>query len=696
MAVFKSFELNGNKQSFANWISNLSPCETPFTSMIGKEGINQAVYSWQTDRLAPAITTPGIVEGSEAVAEARESTSVIHNYTSILRKVVSVADTVDKINLHGRANETNYQMSKAGKEIMRDLEYMNLQRVNGRPGTPTAHSQFAGFEGLVGGLNVADGDTGAVVHKEIEVVDGTFSCLEQRDIFDMTYNLFLSGSKADKIMFHPKHAPAFAAFINDTSATPRTYRMFDGMDDKYNVQVKTLKDPLGRIYTLIPNRFMLEDKIYFFTESDWTQMILRSPEVSKLGKKGSSTQYLMEMEVGLRHKHPYASGVLTLKNVTVHNEFFPAKRLFTAGINETYDVHCQTLVDGTHEKGLPVYFYSSNPAVLSCEKDEVLTDITGKVENKFVIGNYTGTTQVWTVFKGVKSQVHEITVRAPDIEFEVSNPNPVTGEKVELTAKVRDANLDLIGDGITVRWYTDPSNLIELASITSPTVAGIATVEATILGDGQILTQALVNSFVSGVRFLNYVPKAAYVEDPVVTPDTFMVGSTADVIADVLDDEGQAIQGALVTWTISPVGIATLSEMSSLTDHNGVASVNIEGNARGVGKITASIEGFRSTATSFYVGTGARMTFNIDPNPATVGAPLKFTVTLVGQDGSPLRDVPVTFSADPAVAPEIPGGSTDVNGIYEVEITPVSSVDTAVTAIVAGFNLRETIDLTFN
>ena len=35
-----SYDLNGKKLSFANWISNLSPTETPFVSMTGKEAIN--------------------------------------------------------------------------------------------------------------------------------------------------------------------------------------------------------------------------------------------------------------------------------------------------------------------------------------------------------------------------------------------------------------------------------------------------------------------------------------------------------------------------------------------------------------------------------------------------------------------------------------------------------------------------------
>ncbi|MGL5085139.1 MAG: SU10 major capsid protein, partial [Clostridium sp.] len=101
MATLKSFELNGNKLSFANWISNLSPCDSPFTSMINKEAIDQTQYSWQTDSLAPA-TTEAFEEGSQSLAQPRASTQVLTNFTSILRKVASVSSTVKEMSTYGR------------------------------------------------------------------------------------------------------------------------------------------------------------------------------------------------------------------------------------------------------------------------------------------------------------------------------------------------------------------------------------------------------------------------------------------------------------------------------------------------------------------------------------------------------------------------------------------------------------------
>ena len=90
-------------------------------------------------------------------------------------------------------------------------------------------------------------------------------------------------------------------------------KMFEGVSDKYQKYVSNIVDPLGQAYQLIPNRFMPENAVYFFNPKDWTQMVLRAPSRTKLDKTGSFERYMIEMELGLRHRNPYASGILKIK-----------------------------------------------------------------------------------------------------------------------------------------------------------------------------------------------------------------------------------------------------------------------------------------------------------------------------------------------------------------------------------------------
>lgn len=197
-------------------------------------------------------------------------------------------------------------MEKRGKEIKRDLEAILLSAQVKVDGDSVTARKTAGFQALVAADSVADPDTGAVVHKTTAVA-GTVT---EAELFDLTYNLYLSGANTDTIMFHPKHASFFSSLQEKTGSSNRL-RMFENTP-KLSVYVSSLVDPLGQEFKLIPNRFMPEDAFYFFNPSDWTQMVLRAPTREQLAKDGSYEKWMIEMEVGLRHRNPYASGILKI------------------------------------------------------------------------------------------------------------------------------------------------------------------------------------------------------------------------------------------------------------------------------------------------------------------------------------------------------------------------------------------------
>lgn len=311
MATLHTYELKGNKQSFANWISNLSPCETPFTSMLQKEQIDQAQYSWQTDKLSKAAAPAQVQEGSAATLDVTPVTTVVTNFTRIFRKAVRVSDTTKQIGLYGRTSELAYQLEKAGMEIKRDVEHYLLNSKDvGSIGAANTASKCAGIQQLIAAKASKDADTGAEVHFETAQEE----VFTKEDIFKMTYNLYLVGSRANKIMVHPKHMHVFSDFLGAAAvATPHLHRMFDGLDNKYNAFVKSFRDPLGQQFEIIPNRHLPEKYVMFFNEKDWTQMILRAPQKVELGRTGSTEKFMIEMEVGLRHSNPFASGLLEIK-----------------------------------------------------------------------------------------------------------------------------------------------------------------------------------------------------------------------------------------------------------------------------------------------------------------------------------------------------------------------------------------------
>ena len=337
--LFVSYDQNGKKLSFANWISVLSPQDTPFVSMTGKESINQTIFSWQTDALASVDANNAHVEGSRAEDGEMKPTVIKSNVTQILRKVVRVSDTANTTANYGRGRELMYQLEKKGKEIKRDLEKILLSgqartdiladqyltnsatdpAVVGKNDTSAARKTGAfqflcAHNGVAGGVvkkedGPADPDTGAVTVKVAQNASNPTTNIgfDEADIFDMTLQLYTAGSEADIIMINPAHAKIFAA-LQENSVGSRQ-RIFENTK-QFIYEVNSITDPLGQSYKIIVNRWMPADAVYFFRSSDWTQMVLRAPKRTELAKDGSYEKWMIEMEVGLRHRNPYASGVL--------------------------------------------------------------------------------------------------------------------------------------------------------------------------------------------------------------------------------------------------------------------------------------------------------------------------------------------------------------------------------------------------
>lgn len=307
-----SYDLKGNKLSFADWVSNISPTETPFVSMTGKEGISQTKFQWQTDVIPKVRDDNFCHEGSiPAFEDEVASTVVLTNNTQIFRRSVSVSDTANVVSYYGRQKEAGYQMEKASLELKRDMEAIFLSAQVKKDAGSAQAGLTDGFEAMVG--TGKDTDTGATVVKTAT----SNTVFTEAELFEVTYNMYLANSKANVIMYHPKHAGFFSGLlsINDKAAPyvgVTRMKMFGAMDDEYNTEVDTIVDPLGQRYALVPNRFMPEKSVYFFNPSDWTQMVLRAPKKIQLAKVGSSEEWVIEAEIGLRHRNKFASGILKL------------------------------------------------------------------------------------------------------------------------------------------------------------------------------------------------------------------------------------------------------------------------------------------------------------------------------------------------------------------------------------------------
>lgn len=686
MTVLKSFDLKGNKQSFAGWISNLSPCDTPFISMVGKEGINEVQYSWQMDALDVPRTT-GFEEGSEAVADKREPTHTVHNFTSILRKVASVSDTVMKISTNGRNSEVEYQMSKAGKELKRDMEFMCLNNGLGNIGTSTTASKFSGFVGLCAPKGYADWDTGAITFKEVKVANVKGPWFKTSDLFDLTYNLFLVGSKANKIMFHPHHASTFSDFIGHSFEARQTFRMFDNVDTRFNLQVNKIRDPLGQNYDLIPNRFMPKDKIYIFNEADWTQMILRSPSASKLAKQGSSERFLLETEIGLRHRHINASGVMDMVPSTLLMEWTEEPSPLTWGVNHNEEAEITITTRATGNPvptGTTVTWSSSNTVVLDITDGTGHTDPLGKATN--VLKPKKAGTSIVSAVCGDSRASYLVTVMDPNIKLTIASPQLEKGKKTLAVVQVLKADGKPVENGITVNFKAEPSTLVELASIQAETSgdSGTAEIEVTARNEtGLVQMQASVGTTVSNYSKLEIVDKVELLsmrmDQRVIA---FGINDSTELEVKIVDADGAPIANQDVSIMSTDATVIHIANSPVSTGTTGVYLLRLAALGLGESEIITQYKGQLLSIKVFVTPPEIELGC---PTEAKVNVEFNMSAVVTRSDGSPVKGVEVSFPAEPPFSTPVVSTNTSDDGIARVSHTETSNSDFEVTATVGPY-----------
>jgi hypothetical protein len=132
-----TFSAVGNREDLLDKITNISPTDTPFTTMAGTATANGVFHEWQTDSLAAAAQNAQL-QGDDVTFAAASPTVRVGNRTQISRKEVIVSGTQEAIDKAGRNSEIVYQMSKPRSPATRPPLRSFGRCAGGSPPTSTA------------------------------------------------------------------------------------------------------------------------------------------------------------------------------------------------------------------------------------------------------------------------------------------------------------------------------------------------------------------------------------------------------------------------------------------------------------------------------------------------------------------------------------------------------------------------------
>ena len=260
-----------------------------------------------------------------------------------------------------------------------------------------------------------------------------------------------------------------------------------------------------------------------------------------------------------------------------------------------------------------------------------------------------GTAQI-TARAGNASASVTVTVAQSAVRITISPPSATLmaiAETVQLTAAVLDQNGQPV-EGAVVTW----SSSDEAVATVSP--QGLVT--AVMNGAAQITARA---GNVSTSIDVTVMQEAGSI---VIEPEeaTLMaIAETVQLTAAVLDQNGQPVEGAVVTWSSSDEAVATVSPQGLVTAvMNGAAQITAR-----AGNVSTSID------VTVMQEAGSIV---IEPEEATLMAiaeTVQLTAAVLDQNGQPVEGAVVTWSSsDEAVATVSPQGlvTAVMNGAAQI------------------------------
>lgn len=284
-----------SREDLIDFITNISPDETPVLSLLERVPANGIKHEWLEDTYRTA-TTAGAVDGNEFGAETQAAPTRRFNYTQTVQQFYAVSGSMQAADNVG-GSWTGYNMRKALREIALDAEVSLITGVLVGPGNATTSRKMGGISQW---LRIVSGGT-------IEVVTAG-EAMDETNVGDLLQRIYNAGSGlANTIIASPTLKRTISGFTQATrihhDGGVSDPRMIVRNVQKYESDFGTCDVFASRYITVAnePHGYAI-NRMYFRTA--W----LRPPTQQLLAKTGDSDKIMVQAELTLEVLSSKAGG----------------------------------------------------------------------------------------------------------------------------------------------------------------------------------------------------------------------------------------------------------------------------------------------------------------------------------------------------------------------------------------------------
>ena len=306
--TYSVYDAKGLREDLSDIIYSISPTETPFMSGIGKEKATAVLHEWQTDSLASAVANNAQIEGDEIGFSAPSATTRVNNRTQISRKSVIVTGTLDSVSKAGRNNELAYQISKASKELKRDMESSLCANNSPVVGDDSTARELAGLAGWIqqnndAGAGGANGQVSGADVPGTARTDGTQRAFTESQLKSVIKKCWDEGGDPSMVMLGSFNKQVLSGFTGGSTR-------FDPAENKRLVAAVDVYESDFGAMTVVPNRFQRARDVFVLQPDMFATAFLRDFQLMDLAKTGDATKQALLAEYTLVSKNEKASGAI--------------------------------------------------------------------------------------------------------------------------------------------------------------------------------------------------------------------------------------------------------------------------------------------------------------------------------------------------------------------------------------------------
>jgi hypothetical protein len=303
----------GNREELDNFVSMITPTDTPIYTMAGKEKADSKHPEWEYEDLdTPADNAQP--EGNEYQFDAVTAPTRVGNYTQIFTKTFRFSGTQQAVDNAGSAEKRAHELMKKGKALRKDIEYsilLNTASTNTDPrrsgGLPTWLTTNVSRD--AGGAS--GGFSSGVTTVE---TTGTLRAWTKAQTDTVLQSIYNQGGDVTTVVVSPYNKGVFATFMSDSNVAAFRYAAGRGTNTIIGT-ADIYEGPLGTV-KVVPNRVMVAGgaptarRVFAMDPSMVKWKSLRPIQEDEVAKTGDAENGVLIAEGALKVVNEKGLGVI--------------------------------------------------------------------------------------------------------------------------------------------------------------------------------------------------------------------------------------------------------------------------------------------------------------------------------------------------------------------------------------------------